>query len=87
MVDELGAMVSSFLAGSSSNKSKSKRVKRYVSIFIGLLFLLTNLLRDFFENYDIPLESISVLFLLSLMLGLFTYFILTISMTDKNMNN
>lgn len=85
MVDELGVMVSSFLAGSSTRKSI--RVKRYVSLFIGLLFLLINLLRDFFQNSNITLESISILFLLSLMLGLFIYFILTISMTDKDMNN
>lgn len=82
MIDELGTIISSFLAGSSTKKSK--RVKRNVSIFIGLLFMLINLVKDFFQNSDITFESISVLFLLSLMLGLITYFILTISMTDKN---
>ena len=81
MIDEIGTMIVGFISGNSSNKSK--KVKVWVSVTIGLLFFLMNFLLDLFGRNPIVLDGFLVLIGLSLVISIVVYILLTISSKEN----
>ena len=81
MIDEIGTMIVGFISGNSANKSK--KVKVWASVTIGLLFFLMNFLLDLFGRNPIVLDGVLVLIGLSLAISIGVYILLTISSTKK----
>lgn len=76
-MDEIAAAIASFIAG--KNHNSNKRVKFYISFFLGLMFFFINIVSDVIQKNDIPLNNILVLFGLSLFVSLATYLLLVFS--------
>ena len=76
MIDEIGAMIVGFISGNSANRSK--KIKLWASITIGLLFFLMNFLLDLFGRNPIILNNVLVLVGISLVISTVAYILLTI---------
>lgn len=77
MIDEIGTIIAGFISGNSANRSK--KVKVWASITIGLLFFLMNFLLDLFGRNPIIFDGVLVLIGLSLGISIAVYILLTIS--------
>lgn len=76
-MDEIVTAIASFIAG--KNHNSNKRVKFYISFFLGFMFFFINIFSDIIQKNEIPLNNILVLFGLSLFISLATYLLLVFS--------
>ena len=81
MIDEIGTMIAGYISGNSADKSK--KLKVWASVTIGLLFFLMNFLLDLFGRNPIVLDSFLVLIGLSLVISIVVYILLTISSKEN----
>lgn len=76
-MDEIITAIASFIAG--KNHNFNKRVKFYISFFLGFMFFLLIFFQILYKKNEIPLNNILVLFGLSLFVSLATYLLLVFS--------
>lgn len=76
MIDEIGMMIAGFISG--NNAGKSRKIKVWASVTIGLLFFLMNFLLDLFGRNPIILNNVLVLVGISLVISTVAYILLTI---------
>ena len=81
MIDEIGTMIAGYISGNSADKSK--KLKVWASVTIGLLFFLMNFLLDLFGRNPIVLDGFLVLIGLSLVISIVVYILLTISSKEN----
>ena len=74
MIDEIGTMIAGFISGNSTGKSR--KIKVWASVTIGLLFFLMNFLLDLFGRNPIILNNILVLAGISLAISTVAYILL-----------
>ena len=81
MIDEIGTMIAGYISGNSADKSK--KLKVWASVTIGLLFFLMNFLLDLFGRNPIVLDGFLVLIGLSIVISIVVYILLTISSKEN----
>ena len=81
MIDEIGTMIAGYISGNSADKSK--KLKFWASVTIGLLFFLMNFLLDLFGRNPIVLDGFLVLIGLSIVISIVVYILLAISSKEN----
>ena len=81
MIDEIGTMIAGYISGNSADKSK--KLKVWASVTLGLLFFLMNFLLALFGRNPIVLDGFLMLIGLSLVISIVVYILLTISSKEN----
>ncbi len=79
MIDEILTSVVSFITG--QNVEKPKQARLHIGMIAGGLFFMVHFIQDLIEK-TVKLDYVLVLLALSIFIGLFTYFILSLYRPD-----